>query len=287
MKIKRVFVLSLLFVLGIAQLCFGAGEKKTRVHLIYKVPEAILQVQNKEENIVEGQKEFEATLLKYYEKRFQVKKIERVPMDKLLYPEDCLKMTTPLETPLVVKILLEGTGTAVDHYQNAFGAKVDGVAPSTKVHLQEAIADRNDYKLYGIDYGTQEYTSGTFSLGRIVVAADTNPRTNVKNAVNACIRDACVFNRHNINKYVNPGDYAMEEARYKGDFKTWDLALSQKKAQQEAAEAPLRAIIEKFRKFAEEHPEYGILPMLNMYQYNLQSQKTIMDTYIQMGMYKE
>lgn len=287
MKVRKIALITLAFVIGLMQICLGAEEKKTRVHLIYKVPEAILQVQNKEENVIEGQKEFETMLLKEYGKRFQVKKIERVDMAKTLYPLDCLQMVSPLETPLVVKITLEGTGTSVDHYQNAFGAKVDGVAPSTKIHMQEVILDRNESKFYGVDYGIQEYTSGTISLGRIVMAADTNPRTNVKNAVNACVRDVCVFNKQKINKYVSPEDYAIEEARHRGDFKTFDQALDKKKEQQEAANAPLKARIEKFKKFAEEHPDYGILPVLNMYQYSLEMQKSIMESYIQMGMYKE
>ena len=228
MKLKRIFLLTFVFGLTLAQFCFASDEKKLRVHLFYKIPDTILQVQNKQENLVEGQKEFEGMLQKAYSKRFRVEKVERLANDKVVEPADCYQMVGPLETPFLLAIALEGTGTTVQHYQNAFGAQVDGVAPTTYVHLMEVIPDRQDLRFYGIDYGHQSYTAGTFAYGQTVAPVDVDPRTNIKNAVKACVRDANEFNRHHINKYMNPVDYQMEEDRFQGNYKAWTIALAKK-----------------------------------------------------------
>ena len=74
------------------------------------------------------------------------------------------------------------------------------VSLTTRVHVAEALVDRMfPATFYNLDYGTKSYGAGTTSLGDIVIANDTDPRTNTKNAVKSCIGD--------INIYVGRGLY--------------------------------------------------------------------------------
>ena len=249
---KIIFITLISLFCAICQIGFASETpKRIPVDLFYKVADTILQCQNKEENIVAY-----------------------------------LSMADPLETPLLVLVKLEGTGTAVEHYQNAFGAKVDGVAPSTFVHIQEAIADKTDNWFYGWDYGKQEYTEGTFSLGQIVAATDTDPRRNAKNAIKAAVKDVCSINQQ-INKYANPEAYEIEKNRFYGNFKKADMIHKKQKEIQDAKEAPLKARVEKFVEYVHNHPELGITNLVDANSNNLPVMEKIINMYIASGLYKE
>lgn len=260
--------------------------KKLSVCLIYKVADAVIQCQNKEEDMAAGQKEFEETLLKNYEKRFDVKKIQRMDENDIRPPKEYADMVQPTEIPLVVWVKLEGTGVSVDHYQNAFGAKVDGVAPSTFVHIKEVTVDKKNYAVYGWDYGKQEYTAGTFSLGRVVAAADTDPRRNAKNAIKAALKDVCSLNQ-DINKYADPTAYAIDQDRFYGNFRKANEIQNQQKEAKTAKEAPLRARVDKFVEYVHNHPELGVTNLVDANRNDLSLMGQIMDMYIKTGLYKE
>lgn len=277
------FLLCCLF----SQIGFAAETaKKLAVCLIYKVPDTVLQSQNKEEDMVAGQKEFEKDLLKAYSKRFDVREMKRVDEKETHPTQEYVAMAKPGEIPLLVLVKLEGNGVSVDHYQNAFGAKVDGVAPSTFVHIQEGTIDRNDNSFCGWDYGKREYTAGTFSMGRMVAAVDTDPRRNTKNAVKAALKDVCALTP-GINKYTNPEMYTIDLYRFQGDFKKASELNQQRKAAQDVKEAPLRARVDKFINYVHNHPELGITNLVDANQNDLSLMKDFMDSYIKMGLYKE
>lgn len=284
---KKWKVIVLLLCCLFSQIGFAAEPaKKLPVCLIYKVADTILQCQNKEEDMVAGQKEFEAELLKNYSKRFDVREMKHVNAKESRKPQEYIAMAKPDETPLLVWVALEGTGVSVDHYQNAFGAKVDGVAPSTFVSIQEGTIDRNNLTLSGWNYGTREYTEGTFSVGRVVAAVETDPRKNAKNAIKAALKEVCSPNTE-INKYADPTGYEIEQARFQGDFKKVDELRDQRKAAQDAKEAPLRARVDKFINYVHNHPELGITNLVDANRNDLSLMNEFMETYIKMGVYKE
>lgn len=284
---KKWKVIVLLLCCLFSQIGFAAEPaKKMPVCLIYKVADTILQCQNKEEDMVAGQKEFEAELLKNYSKRFDVREMKHVNAKESHKPQEYIAMAKPDETPLLVWVALEGTGVSVDHYQNAFGAKVDGVAPSTFVSVQEGTIDRNNLTLSGWNYGTREYTEGTFSVGRVVAAVETDPRRNTKNAVKAALKDVCALTP-GINKYTNPEMYAIDQYRFQGDFKKASELNQQRKAAQDAKAAPLRARVDKFINYVHNHPELGITNLVDANRNDLSLMNEFMETYIKMGVYKE
>lgn len=287
-KLKQIFWLAMVLVLGIAQLCFGAEAKKLRVHLIYKVPETILQAQNREENIEEGKKEFEAMLLKSYSKRFDVRKVEYEDWNARFTLAQYAEKVSPLDVPFIVRVKLEGNGTTVDHYQNAFGAKVDAVSMTTRVHVVEYLVDRTFPASFSWwDYGTKSYGAGTTSLGDIVIANDTDPRTNTKNAVKACIGDINKFNDDKINKYTNPVAYEFEELRYKGELKKAAELRKKEEERKAAQEAPARARIQKFVDYVKAHPELGITNLVEANKNDLTYMNTLINIYVGSGLYKE
>lgn len=64
---KKIRVVFILLCCLFSQIGFAAEQaKKLPVCLIYKVADTVLKCQNKEEDMVAGQKEFEADLLKNY-----------------------------------------------------------------------------------------------------------------------------------------------------------------------------------------------------------------------------
>lgn len=286
-QINKILGVLLFFVVFFANsLCFAEDENKLmRVELIYKVPESILLSQNKDENIQEGQKEFETYLKGKYSKRFDIRKIERQKFEETHTPAEYLQKVQPLETPLLVIINLEGTGTSVDHYQNAFGAKVDGVAPSVFVRVKEIVIDRKTGTYDGMDYGRQEYTAGTIAWGRDVYAVNTNPRTNVKNAVKAAINDVCRIDK-SINKYANPTKYQKEIDRYYGRFEKINKAEKQEALEKEQKEAPDRARVAKFLEWAKKQP--GLEMVVNMVKNNgTEFGLQTIEMYKAMGLYVE
>lgn len=277
------FLLCCLF----SQIVFAAEQaKKLPVCLIYKVADTVLQCQNKEEDMVAGQKEFEAELLKNYSKRFDVREMKHISDKESYKPQEYVAMARPDETPLMVWVVLEGTGVSVDHYQNAFGAKVDGVAPSTFVQVQEGIIDRDTNAFSGWNYGTREYTEGTFSVGRVVAAVDTDPRKNAENAIKAALKEVCSPNTE-INKYTDPTGYEIAQALYQGDFKKVNELRDQQKAAREAKEAPLRARVDKFVNYVHNHPELGITNLVDANRNDLSFMRDAIEMYTGMGLYKE
>ena len=214
---KKIFSLVLCFVLLLAcnTMVFADGTKKN-VHIFYRVNNNILACQNRDEDIVRGKKEFEETIRKYYEKRFNLKKIEQTPYEKLSI--DYFKNRCSLgEYGFFITIELEGQSTQTEYYQNGYGAETAVTSPTTLVHLIEFIIIPGNDIVYRYDYGTKSYGKGTIAIGRDVFVADSDPRRNAKGAIEGCLRDACKVDK-TINKYANEGAYKIESWRYAGDF---------------------------------------------------------------------
>lgn len=191
-------------------------QPNKKVVLFYRVSDAILQAQNSDEDMIKGKEEFEKELKDHYSKRFIVQEIRRAAGEPS-QPPAYQATIKPNQTPFIVKIDLEGEGTSVQNYQNAYGAQATGYAPGVNVHLVEAMPNSAGTEFIPCDYGTKLYSSGTFAVGMGIYAAQTDPRKNTKNAVRGSFRDACKFN-DKINKFVNPLAYELEVARYQGNF---------------------------------------------------------------------
>jgi len=195
-------ILCVLFLL-ICSVCAAAPAKK--VVLWYQVPDAILEVQNPENDMEKGKAELEAFIKTNYGKRFDIQSLKRAP-EKALTVEDVVLVTRPSWVPVIVKIDLAGVGT---------GEKLVGKYATVKVALQESAAI--DGKIYTYDYGVKEYDSSMLRVAGYVVASEDDPRINTKNAVNDCITEACTLN-DKVNRYADPNAYAKENARYSGEF---------------------------------------------------------------------
>lgn len=195
-------ILCVLFLL-ICSVCAAAPAKK--VVLWYQVPDAILEVQNPENDMEKGKAELEAFIKTNYGKRFDIQIVKRAP-EKALTAADVALVTRPSWVPVIVKIDLAGVGT---------GEKLVGKYATVKVALQESAAI--DGKIYTYDYGVKEYDSSMLRVAGYVVASEDDPRINTKNAVNDCITEACTLN-DKVNRYADPNAYAKENARYSGEF---------------------------------------------------------------------
>ncbi len=195
-------ILCVLFLL-ICSVCAAAPAKK--VVLWYQVPDAILEVQNPENDMEKGKAELEAFIKTNYGKRFDIQSLKRAP-EKALTVEDVVLVTRPSWVPVIVKIDLAGVGT---------GEKLVGKYATVKVALQESAAI--DGKIYTYDYGVKEYDSSMLRVAGYVVASEDDPRINTKNAVNDCITEACTLN-DKVNRYADPAAYEKENARYNGEF---------------------------------------------------------------------
>lgn len=280
---KKIFLLFCLIMLAFNTVYAETTPEPTKkVVLFYRIPDTILQCQNANEDMVAGAIELEKELKNHYSKRFIVQEVRKAPEGKLL-PDGYQALIKPNQIPLIVTIDLEGQGSKVDYYQNAFGAKSAGVSQTVKVHLVEALPANNSNSFAWIDYGVQAYGAGTFAIGRDIFAAQTDPRKNVKNAVRGCFRDACSFNK-NINKYANPTAYQNEEDRYNGNF----TALAKER---EDSEALNKVRIAKFKAWCEEDAPDSYVR--KSYYTNMQTFKNIteqmqyIDLLIKMNMYKE
>lgn len=195
-------ILCVLFLL-ICSVCAAAPAKK--VVLWYQVPDAILEVQNPENDMEKGKAELEAFIKTNYGKRFDIQSLKRAP-EKALTVEDVVLVTRPSWVPVIVKIDLAGVGT---------GEKLVGKYATVKVALQESTAI--DGTIYTYDYGVKEYDSSMLRVAGYVVASEDDPRINTKNAVNDCITEACTLN-DKVNRYADPAAYEKENARYNGEF---------------------------------------------------------------------
>lgn len=195
-------ILCVLFLL-ICSVCAAAPAKK--VVLWYQVPDAILEVQNPENDMEKGKAELEAFIKTNYGKRFDIQSLKRAP-EKALTVEDVVLVTRPSWVPVIVKIDLAGVGT---------GEKLVGKYATVKVALQESAAI--DGTIYTYDYGVKEYDSSMLRVAGYVVASEDDPRINTKNAVNDCITEACTLN-DKVNRYADPAAYEKENARYNGEF---------------------------------------------------------------------
>ncbi len=195
-------ILCVLFLL-ICSVCAAAPAKK--VVLWYQVPDAILEVQNPENDMEKGKAELEAFIKTNYGKRFDIQIVKRAP-EKNLTAADVSLVTRPNWVPVIVKIDLAGVGT---------GEKLVGKYATVKVALQESTVV--DGTIYTYDYGVKEYDSSMLRVAGYVVASEDDPRINTKNAVNDCIIEACTLN-DKVNRYADPNAYAKENARYSGEF---------------------------------------------------------------------
>lgn len=285
-------ILSILFIFSISQpICSAAAPTPTKkVFLFYMVSDAVLACQNVEEDIVEGSKELEKELVSHYNKRFLVQGVKRFIPDKpISSAENRKELFTSLfseisagQTPFIVGIALEGQGESSTLYQNAYGAKKVGVAPSINVRLLEIIPNSDSYHFY--DYGVQSYSSGTFAVGMNIFAAQEDPRKNTKNAIRASFRDACKFD-DSINKYANPADYEREYNRFTGNFKAG--ADANKKLYADA-----NAKIEKFIAWCNTEDEnkdirQAMLRMMNVMYPTIDGKINYINSMIHAGMYKE
>lgn len=253
-------------------------EPTKKVVLFYRVPDTILQCQNADEDIVAGAAELEKELKNHYSKRFIVQEIRRA--DGEAAPPSTYQATIkPNQIPFIVKIDLAGEDTAVQQYQNAFGAKATGYAPAINIHLIEALPNANGTTFIPYDYGTKSYSAGTFAVGRSVYAAQTDPRKNVKNAVRASFRDACQLN-DKINKYANPMAYDFKNARFKGEFEKCH-EIYQK------AYGPSIERVKKFETWCNSDPmRQGYLNGLNTLQ-SIDQKITYINQMITMKIYQE
>lgn len=195
-------ILCVLFLL-ICSVCAAAPAKK--VVLWYQVPDAILEVQNPENDMEKGKSELEAFIKTNYGKRFDIQIVKRAP-EKNLTAADVSLVTRPSWVPVIVKIDLAGVGT---------GEKLVGKYATVKVALQESAVV--DGTIYTYDYGVKEYDSSMLRVAGYVVASEDDPRINTKNAVNDCITEACTLN-DKVNRYADPTAYEKENARYSGEF---------------------------------------------------------------------
>lgn len=253
-------------------------EPTKKVVLFYRVPDTILQCQNADEDIVAGAAELEKELKNHYSKRFIVQEIRKAPEEKML-PDGYKALIKPNQIPLIVTIDLEGQGSNVDYYQNAFGAKSAGVSQTVNVHLVEALPASNNNSFAWIDYGVQAYGAGTFAIGRDIFAAQTDPRKNVKNAVRGCFRDACKLNE-SINKYANPAAYEKEVNRFTGNFEAV-VAADQK------TNSVALGKIKKFEDWCKaDKMRESYLIGLNGFT-NINQKIIFIDQMIKMGVYKE
>lgn len=190
--------------------------------IFYEVPDQILMCQNKQEDMVKGAAQFEKTLKKYYQKRFNIISIERIfitPTEDGKYPEEEKKKlfeTAKEALPILVKIDLLGNGTATDTYQNAFGAQQSITVPTTTIWYGEAFGYAEDNMFWGWT-NTLDYRPPTFALFGEVFAKKQDNRVLTKNAVEAYIRDVNTFNPPN--KYTAPLDYEHYLAIYLGNAK--------------------------------------------------------------------
>ena len=248
---KKLAALFFLLIMVCSNLVYAKNfEPSKKVVLFYRVSDVILQVQNKNEDMVAGQEELEKELKDHYSNRFIVQEIRRAP-NTTITAKDLKRTIRPNQAPLYVEIKLGGESQTTHYYQNAFGAQASGVAPTTIVSLLEALPNANYTEWSAYNYGEHEYTAGTFASGLKVYAIETDPRKNVKNAVRAIFRDACKFNGA-INKYTNPLDYQIEYARYSGDFDSLRSLTQQKNA-------PLLAKVDRFNKWVAANPDMAQL----------------------------
>lgn len=190
--------------------------------IFYEVPDQILMCQNKQEDMVKGAAQFEKTLKKYYQKRFNVISMERTfiaPAEDGKYPaEEKKKLFEIAKTavPVIVKIDLLGNSTATDTYQNAFGAQKSITVPTTTISYMESVGNPED-SVFWYWINVSDYRPPTFALFGEVFAKNQNARVLTKNAVEAYIRDVNKFNPPN--KYTDPIAYERYLAFYLGDAK--------------------------------------------------------------------
>ena len=282
---KLLFVLFTLMMLS--NFCYATSlEPSKKVVLFYQVPDTVIQCQNTDEDMMSGTKELEKELVNHYSKRFLVQGIQRTPQDALLSESEYFNKVKPNQLPFIIKIDLEGQGQSTTLYQNAFGAQKIGIAPSTNVHLIEASPDADDNKFYKYDYGIKSYSAGTVAIGSDVIAVQTNPRINAKNAIRGCFRDACEFDE-SINKYADPVTYKKEYNRFTGNFKPITLALEKINAEENVKNADANTKIEKFKSWcnANEARNIYLLPLDTFTSTNFKI--NYIDNLIKMGAYKE
>lgn len=201
---------------------------KKNITLFYDVQDQILMCQNKEENIVKGQEQFEKILRKYYKSRFNIINVKRIskPENAEFYDKKALFELPVNQFAIVVKVELWGNGVATDTYQNAFGAKQNINIATTKLNLTEYTGDKDNFIFYERKYGVKDYRPNSFAMFGQLWVKNMDARTLTKNCVNWYIRDVNEF--YPPNKYTYPQQYDVYLAFYKGDIVTLHKFYKQK-----------------------------------------------------------
>ena len=279
MQLKKISMCAMALCLLISGHCLAATDEQNKnVTIYYDVQDSILRAQNKEGDIERGKKELEEDIKEYYSKRFNVKQIKPLP-EGIAYDEIPNSIIGMAEHPFIINLSLNGTDVRTDYYQNAFGAQTVGYARAINVHLIETSQDTEDNKFYSYDYGDIAYSKGTFTVGMVAYEVDSNPRTQVKDAVKGMMRDACKFNENNINEYVNPKQYEDEVNRYKGNFKPMAI-------ENEKKNAISMQRIQKMEEWLMAHPELGsILPTFETF--STEQKLSFIDNMKNTGLYVE
>lgn len=190
-----------------------------RVVIFYRVPDTVISCQNGDEDMVEGRKEFENTLRKFYEKRFIVDDIQPAPVEKETAKQYLARVKLG-EIPIFMSINLEGQHTISQNWQNAFGATETTYAPAVDLNISEYRA-YSDNQFHGYGPVSMYWSPGAMPLGfGYGYITENNARKNTKNAIKFVIESVCTFNKK-INKYANPTEYQKEVARYNGDFEVY------------------------------------------------------------------
>ena len=215
---KKVAGLIFLLLFACSGFAFAAPQPTKHIVLFYKVSDAILMCQNSDENIEKGKIEFENELNNHYSKRFVVDGVKYLPEMPALSAEEYLAMVKQNETPFILKLKLNGTGSTIQTFQNVFGAKKSIEVPTIKIDRAEAVVDRQDKIIYAVNYGEAEYHPNAMALGGDLYSS-TDQRKNTKNDVRGYIRDYCTYLGDKINKYADMKKFNQYNDAYNGDFK--------------------------------------------------------------------
>lgn len=282
-KVFIVFLAVLLCLIGVVASAAEAPTPTQKIVLFYRVDDALLACQNSAEDIEKGRVEFEKLLAKYYGKRFVVQEIRQNP-DEEMTLEEYKKIIKFNQKPFIVIMEAAGEGTGVDSYQNAYGAKTQGAYKTFKIHIKEFAPNKNNNGFNSYDYGVLSYGSGTFSVGQMIFATDTNPRKIAKKAVDAVLYTVCRID-DDINKFAYPTAYQMEVERFNGVF---DSHVAANEAKLKRAEAFETWCKQKIEEETEETMKKTYSDLLNLFQNSSLDQKMIyIDSYIKAGLYSE
>jgi len=222
---KKTSLLALLLVFICASTGLCSVPKPTkRIFLFYKVSDAVLMCQNSDDDMEKGKVEFEKELSNHYSKRFIVDGVKYLPEQPRLSAEEYLAMVKQNETPFILMLKLNGTGTTTATFQNMFGATKSVVLPTIKIIRNEYVVDRADHSIYGVAYGEAEYHSNAMAAGGNIYS-NTDTRKTTKNGIRGYLRDYSIYQGDRINKYADMDKFNAYNDAYTGNFKKRDIEL--------------------------------------------------------------